>query len=732
MSNTNNRVSEFVTPLPPEKQSQQVEGGHRGPSSAGRAQQGNLRTRLALSFVLAAVLPLLITAVIVTYLSYSVQIPLALETQSQIAKRVSEQVKSFITQREQELLSLVNVGDLEKLSPEQQTEQLSNLLSAQNLYDELVLLDETGQEIIYLSRLDVITSVEFSSRVGQVEFERPKATGKTYFSKVQFNKVNGQPFQIISIPVYNLRTGRLAYVLIANFRFNTVWDLMAQADVVGSGTVYMVDDTNQVIAHANPSIALQQKRVSLPGGNAFTKGLDGENVALAQEDIVLNEQTFSVVAEQPRSEALALANNNLLITVLISLLAIAGAIVFGSFVARPIINPIGELATSAEELTAGNLSVQVEIDRNDEIGALAMAFNSMASQLRSLIGSLEQRVEERTQELEGRTEQLEAIANLARSIATIQEADELLREITKQVSERFGFYHVGIFLLDTNRQFAILRAANSEGGQRMLARGHRLAVGQQGIVGFVTSQGKARIALNVGEEAVYFNNPDLPETQSEVALPLRFGQEIIGALDIQSTEKNAFSQKDVELFSILTDQLSVAIQNARSLEQAQRALREADRATVQLTGQGWEVFAKEMEVRGFRYDGSGSQPINNIATHSEDGVLKIPIQVRGQQIANLLLEPSGPDYQWPEDEIDLIQATAERAALALENARLLEDAQRRAIRERVIGDISASISTFSDMEGVLRTAVQQLGRRLGGAEVELELGADIEEDVERA
>jgi GAF domain-containing protein/HAMP domain-containing protein len=690
----------------------------------GRIREGNLRARLTLNFVLVAVIPLLITGIVVGYLSYSAQAPQALETQNQIAKRVAEQVKNFINQREQELLSLVNVGNLDALNFDEQTGLLGNLLSSQNLYDELILVRGDGQEIIYLSRLDVITSAQLSSRAGKDEFERPKATGQTYYGPVLFNEVNGQPYQVISIPVQDLRSGKLNFVLIANFRFKTVWDIMAEADVVGNGVVYMVDSSNQVIAHANPSIALQRIQASLPSVDAFTTGLDGQRVALAREDVVFNEQTFSVIAEQPQSEALALAINNLTITGIIILIAVAGASIIGAVIARLITNPIDALAESAGQLSGGNLSVQVAIERKDEIGALATAFNSMAAQLRSLVGSLEQRVEERTHELAGRTSQLEAIADLARSIATIQDADSLLPEITRQVSERFGFYHVGIFLLDKNRQFAILRAANSEGGQKMLARGHRLGIGQQGIVGYVAYRGQARVALDVGDEAVFFNNPDLPDTRSEVSLPLRFGQEIIGVLDIQSLESNAFSEDDVELFSVLADQISVAIQNAQSLNKAQHALQEADLATRQLTGQAWREFVRGVAVKGFYFDGSGSKPLKETMKISEKGSLKIPVRIHGQEIASLVLEPSDPDGQWSEDEIAMAQAAAERAALALENARLLEDAQRRAAKERAIGEISTKISAQSDIDELLKTAALELNRTLPGTEIAIQFGKE--------
>ena len=361
----------------------------------------------------------------------------------------------------------------------------------------------------------------------------------------------------------------------------------------------------------------------------------------------------------------------------------------------------------------------------------------MTARVQELVGRLEQRVSERTAELEKSTSQsekhaaqLEAVAQVAHSISTSQSLEALLPKITSVISERFGFYHVGIFMLDENRQYAVLRAANSPGGQKMLARQHQLKVGETGIVGFVTSQGQARIALDTGADAVYFDNPDLPDTRSEMALPIFVGNQVTGALDVQSLEPNAFSQEDIETLSTLADQVSIAIQNARLYEETQNALAQSQVLLQQFTQTGWSEFKRTQKLTGIRRSKAKVTLLNEPLAPSElnDGnILDLPINLRGQKIGSLKM--SAPDKrQWTQDEIDIASVFLERAAIALENARLLDDAQRRAIRERVIGDISASISTFSDMEGILRTAVQQLGRRMGGAEVELELGADLESE----
>jgi GAF domain-containing protein len=350
-------------------------------------------------------------------------------------------------------------------------------------------------------------------------------------------------------------------------------------------------------------------------------------------------------------------------------------------------------------------------------------------ELKNFQTTLEQRVAQRTLELtaanqkaEKRTSQMQAIAEIARAVITVRSMDELLQQLTKLISERLGFYHVGIFLFDKNREFAVLQAANSGGGAKMLARGHRLRVGQQGIVGYVTAQGIARIALDVGEEAIYFNNPDLPDTHSEVALPLKFGQEVIGALDIQSTETNAFSQQDIELLSILANQVSVAIQNARSLEQAQRAVREAETASSLLTGRAWKEYSEAIRAKGYRYDGIKPEALKKASRPAEErDALTIPVQLRGHTIGRLKLKSSDSARTWTDDELAIIESTAERVALAMDGARLLDEAQKRAMRETFLSELAAKLGTSFQLDSILRDTVEELGQTLKGSTVTFQL-----------
>jgi GAF domain-containing protein len=372
--------------------------------------------------------------------------------------------------------------------------------------------------------------------------------------------------------------------------------------------------------------------------------------------------------------------------------------------------------------------------------AVAQELSSSNQELNELRANLEQQVDERTSELQKRATQMEAVSSVARTIASVQDIDSLLPAITKLVSQQFGFYHVGIFLLDEQRQNVVLRAANSQGGLRMLTRQHSLALDSHSIVGYATLRGEPRIVLDVGTDSIYFNNPDLPNTRSEMAIPLRVAGEVIGALDVQSTETNAFSQEDIRVLTTLADQIALAIENARLFGETKKALNESRVMFEQYTQQEWTSFARQAKARGFLFDGkhvialdknARRDPIKaviqtgSLAREKSSATVAVPIKLRGQTIGVLDVRAKSGQRPWKPDEIAMLEAAAERAALALENARLIESAQRRAARERAIGDISTRIGAVSNLESILQTAVEELGRKIGGAaEVTLEINTD--------
>lgn len=362
-------------------------------------------------------------------------------------------------------------------------------------------------------------------------------------------------------------------------------------------------------------------------------------------------------------------------------------------------------------------------------------------ELSELTKNLEQRVAERTGELgsanaknERRAAQFEAIAQVSRTISSTQDLNTLLPQITSVISRLFGFYHVGIFLIDLKGEYAVLSAANSEGGQRMLARNHRLKVGEVGIVGYVTSTGNPRVALDTGADIVFFNNPDLPLTRSEIALPFKVGGQVIGALDVQSKEPNAFAEEDVSILSILSEQVGIAIQNSRQYEETRRALAESEMLSRQFVQQGWQQYSKSRNLVGIRHTGAKATLLYSKNGESKDEArsikdltqvekreasLILPVKLRDEVIGSVNVRAPG-NREWDPDELDIVTAIIERAAISLENARLLAESQKRAAKERTIGEISAKISAQSDIDQLLKTAALELGRTLPNASISIQ------------
>ena len=423
------------------------------------------------------------------------------------------------------------------------------------------------------------------------------------------------------------------------------------------------------------------------------------------------------------------------LTLPISPVAISIVVLAIAFIQRALINLLSESGERAQ------ISEKEVIERNQK--------------LQEFSSNLENLVQARTTELdianrvnEHRAHMFQAIAQVTRAIISTQNLQDLLPQITQVISQQFDFYHVGIFLLDSNNEFAVLSATNSKGGQKMLDRGHKLRVGQIGIVGTVAENGKPRIAFDVGMDANFFNNPDLPETRSEMALPLFSGrQQLIGVLDVQSVEVNAFSQDDIQILTTLTDQVSVAITNARLYEETQKALLESDLLYRRNIQTGWAKFTRAQKLSGIRKQGvkanllfepvelPGSQEVTQSGDifqkkadqEDQNTHMTIPMKLRGEVVGLLNIKTDG-DREWSPDEMDIINAIMERAALSIDNARLLAESRKIAEKERVIGEISSKVSSFTNRDNILQAAAAEIGRAMPGAEVIIQLQKKNDQD----
>jgi GAF domain-containing protein len=388
---------------------------------------------------------------------------------------------------------------------------------------------------------------------------------------------------------------------------------------------------------------------------------------------------------------------------------------------------VGRLRTA---LTKAEANEKAQVEANRELTDLKVSLEQRVNERTTELQQLGMELEFANKQIQRRAAQLEALAQVMQTITSVRDLQELLPRIATVISDKFGFYHVGVFLLDGANDYAMLSATNSEGGRRMLERKHRLRVGAEGIVGHVTATGEPRVALDVGKDPVYFNNPDLPETHSEMALPLRSEARIVGALDVQSKETAAFTEDDIQMLSLLANQVSLAIENARLFDETRIALAEAEAISRQFTREAWGRLSVEHNLVGYRYTITGASPLSEPVDLAEGykgssqnksletSQILVPIELRGEKIGTLVVQAPSTD-ELNSDQLDLIKAVAERVALSAENARLFEETTRRAERERLVSDITSKVRNLNDPQAMIQTAAEELRKALGATRVEV-------------
>jgi GAF domain-containing protein len=323
--------------------------------------------------------------------------------------------------------------------------------------------------------------------------------------------------------------------------------------------------------------------------------------------------------------------------------------------------------------------------------------------------------------LQKRTERLRAIAEVARTAASVQSFDSLLPLISSIISQQLSYYLVRIFLVDQQNEFAILRSQAVNGNSGMPAEAQRIPMTGDDVVSTVARTGMPRIAMDTVHDKTAAGESSVQGALGELALPLKVSGRVIGVLDLHSLEAGAFEEEEVSNLTILADQVAISIQNALSSEQVQHALRDAEIASRQATGQVWQKYSENLQRLGYRYDGIKSEALKEKDDSKSEDDFFVPVQLRGQTIGRLRLKTHVSSRAWTSDELAIIEATAERVALALEGARLLEDAQKRASRETFLSEMAAKLSTSFQLDSILRDTVEELGQSLTGSTVSFQL-----------
>lgn len=407
---------------------------------------------------------------------------------------------------------------------------------------------------------------------------------------------------------------------------------------------------------------------------------------------------------------------------------------------RDLTERIAAVLAAASRMEQGNLDSRVDYHGEDEVSQLGRSFNAVGLQLSALVSGLEQRVAERTRDLS-------ITRDIGQLVVELRNPRELMSEIVELIRNRFGFYHAQVFLIDDRNERANLVASTGAAGRQLLARQHFLNVGSQSVIGQVTSRGEPVVALDTDTDIVHRRNELLPDTRSEMALPMRIGNQVIGALDVQSVAPNAFDDDDIAVFQIIADQLATALDNARlytELNETREAMELMQKAQ---TGKAWAEFAHDRDPGvplAYRLESQELTPgiedlpeaVQNavrsgimIAKPSTDSdyQLAVPIRVRGEVIGAFGFA-GDPLDDITEDDIALVEAVVDRVGLALENLRLVEDAARRAEQEHVVNEISAKIVGSTDINYILQTAVRELGRVLRAPQTSVQLRSQAGEE----
>ncbi|MEW5872427.1 MAG: GAF domain-containing protein [Chloroflexota bacterium] len=718
---------------------------------------------------------------------------------------------SWLKSQEDLAKSLAGLDTIRSMQAGQQQSPLDAILAALPNAYMAITLDEQGRVVAAGRSTRPGISSTVGSAVTDQNWFQAVIGGQTVTYQPLIQRDIWLPDLLLAAPIQNEQGETSGVVLLAS----SLAQINAQLQGLPLGTqgiAYVVDDQNRLVAHSTwnkpeqrqnfslqdlsnypPVVALRQASGSSePHGGGHFDFVD-DSQQNWQSHLSQMPNGWGIIVQIPQSQLLAPIQDYRRISWIVLGIGVALLLVLTWVSIYQSLLPVRRLTVAAATIAAGEIDQPPVLEGDDELGLLGHAFNSMTSQLRQLITGLERGVAERTESLERRASQIQVAAEVARQASAARHLDELLQNVVQLITERFGHYHTGIFLISTSGagsptsfgggaevpsqsagdqtsgapgepgtalggarssystvpilgSYAVLQAASSPGGKRMLARNHRLKVGETGIVGFVAATGQPRIALDVGADAVFFNNPDLPETRSEMAIPLRARGRVIGVLDVQSIQEAAFGDEDIEIMLVLADQLAVAIDNLRLLEQSQAAMRELERSYGQQVRQRWKERLAGRTI-AFKYDGGSIRPAETDAasTSMQPGTadctrLELPIELRGQHLGKLVLQKqpgSGEGRSdralvssehddtstWSQEEINLAQQTLAQLALALENARLLEEIQQSASQEALINQVLSKAQSSLDLETVLQIVVQEIGYSIGASKVQLRLGS---------
>ena len=393
----------------------------------------SLRKRLRVSFFGIAVIPLIIAGILLCWQSYTIQKQQAIRYQQETVFRVSLQLGNFINSLEKQLQVTAKLLSSEWEDKKHQDMMLA--IQESNTFNELVLLDSDGKEVIRRSRLSVVHQADLKDRSADEFYIQPKQNGQTYYSPVYFHEVSREPLMIISVGVEDIITGLFSGVLLAEIRLKSVWNLFEKSSIKKQDLeIFLLNTKSDIIAHPNSSVVLRGSTWESASQAGIREDMHGRKVLFAKQDIRFGAQKFTIVSQRQLFDAMSLAYKTVYIFVGSIFISLIAATVLVLFAIRKIIHPVNILVKAVKKIQEGDLAPKFEISSDDEIGLLAESFKQMAHSLDTEL------TERRKSEMEVRRSEnrLRRIIDIVPSMIFVKNAEGRFLVANKSVAESLG------------------------------------------------------------------------------------------------------------------------------------------------------------------------------------------------------------------------------------------------------------------------------------------------------
>jgi GAF domain-containing protein len=746
--------------------------------------EGKPKRSRSLAFNLAtAFLRMSLIALIIAYIP---QVIIFIQTdfnriaaeQNAIANNAASQVANFIQEKFTDLELAASLVEPGTHTQEEQESVMTHLLAQQSSFRSVILLDTKGRELAHSTRFSQAEVDSLKQHVEALQLTLLEEDSQ-YVSPVYINEITSEPQIIMAVPVQDI-LGNQRGILLAEVNLKFMWDLVGGIQVGQTGFAFVINTNGDLLAHRDISRVLAGENLSqmvvvdqflsgsvAPGKSVFSNfdKFDGKYGVASL--VSLGFPNWAVVTYLPIAEAI----RGLLInfaTSFVFVLVLAGlTALFGVFIARRQAVPLVELTNVATSIAEGELGLTVTVQGPLEVQQLAQAFNTMTSRLREFITTLEQRVADRTKALATSSE-------VSRRLSTILNQKELVIEVVEQVKEAFGYYHAQIYLVEGDE--LVMAGGTGDAGAAMLAEDHKLPKGR-GLVGRAAEKNSPVLVADTSKDQGWLPNPLLPETKSEVAIPISIGDQVLGVLDVQQDVADGLGQEDVDALQSIANQVAVAMQNINQYERTQKVAADlgvvADvgiatstiteaghllQEVVDLSKRSFNLYhahiyllnetgdvlelaagagevGRKMVAEGRQIPLNSEQSLVARAARTQEGVVVNDVQADPNFLPNPLLPKTRAEMAVPmlvsgkvigvldvqseqvnrftDTDVNIQTTLASQIAVALQNARSFTNAQKQAERETKLNLIAQKIQSTTTVEEAMQITARELGHALG-------------------